>query len=665
MSFTSRNGKVSATSTGIVWRYGEEVVRVDAWGNDSVRVRCALSPELSDELWALERNLAKESVPEVSDGEGRLQNGRIRVTIDRQGTITFFDIKDRDKILLKEIVSPRAYADHGRQFVRREGERVRASVHFDAHENERLYGLGQHQHGLLDQRGASVELEQKNTEVAVPFLLSTRGYGFLWNNPAKGRVNMLRTRTSWYADRIRQIDYVVFAGATPGEILARYTEATGRSPMMPEYAAGFWQCKLRYQTQEELLNVAREHNKRGLPLSVIVIDFFHWTKMGEWRFDPEAWPDPDAMVRELAEMGVEVMVSVWPTVNPDSEHAEYMKEHDMLLGTERGLPVLLDFADSESSKSVHFYYYDPSVPDARNFVWERIKESYYDRNIRIFWLDACEPEVRPQHLDNMRMTAGNMEEVGCIYPMLHHQAFYEGMKSQGQDEVLNLTRSAWAGSQRYGAAVWSGDIDSSFEAFRRQIPAGLNMALSGFPWWTTDIGGFYGGNTGDDGFRELVVRWFQYALFCPIFRLHGFRDSWDFKGGGPNEVWSFGDEAYQIISRLLFVRERMKPYIMQQMKVAHETGLPPMRPLFVDFPGDSRTYDVEDQFMFGPDILVAPVLHQGQTSRMLYLPAGTRWASAWDRSEVHDGGQSITVGAPLDTIPVFLREGAEIRLDDV
>lgn len=662
MARTSRYGTITSLGTGIEWSYRDETVRIEAWGRDAIRVRATYRDRFSDELWALQHDLLTKAPGTVSEEGGHVRNGRAQATIDSQGTIRIFNDAESDSPVLEEIVSPRAYADHGRQYLRREGERVKASVHFRSDENERIYGLGQHQHGLLNQKGAIVRLEQQNTEVAIPFMLSSRGYGFLWNNPAVGRVELQRNRTSWVADRTVEIDYLVFVGESPADILDRYTEATGRSPMMPEYAAGFWQCKLRYETQEELLSVVREHKRRGLPMSVVVVDFFHWPKMGEWRFDSQAWPDPDAMIRELADHGIELMVSIWPTVNPNSEHAEYMQDNRMLLGTERGVPVLCDVTDTGTSDVLYHHYYDPSSEDARSFVWNIVKANYYDRGIRIFWLDACEPQIRPQHLDNVRMGIGNMEEVGSAYPFLHQKGFYEGMRAEGQEDVLNLCRSAWAGSQRYGAAVWSGDIDSTFEAFREQIPAGLNMAMSGFPWWTTDIGGFFAGKTDEPVFRELVVRWFQYALFCPLFRLHGFRDSWDVKYGGPNEVWSFGEEAYQIISRLLFIRERMKPYIMQQMKLAHETGMPPMRPLFVDFPDDGTSWEVEDQFMFGPDILVAPVLYQGQTSRSLYLPAGTRWASAWNRSEVYDGGQSITVDAPLDTIPVFLREGAGVEL---
>jgi alpha-D-xyloside xylohydrolase len=246
---------------------------------------------------------------------------------------------------------------------------------------------------------------------------------------------------------------------------------------------------------------------------------------------------------------------------------------------------------------------------------------------------------------------------------MHARAFYDGMRAEGEDEIVSLARSAWAGSQRYGAAVWSGDIQSTFEALQTQVRAGLNIGLSGIPWWTTDIGGFFGGDTSTPYFRELIVRWFQYGTFCPLYRLHGFRlPRADLTGSGaPNEVWSFGDEAYRIIRDLLLLRERLRPYIMEQMRLAQAEGVPPMRPLFFDFPDDDASWGVEDQFMFGPDLLVAPVLHEGARSREVYLPAGATWSDAWT-GDVHTGGRWIETEVPLERIPLYLRDGKQLPI---
>jgi alpha-D-xyloside xylohydrolase len=460
------------------------------------------------------------------------------------------------------------------------------------------------------------------------------------------------------------MDYWITVGETPAEIVEQYVDATGHAPMLPEWAAGFWQCKLRYVTQDELLSVAREHKRRGLPLSVMVVDFFAWSLQGDWKFDPVCWPDPAGMVAELAEMGVKVMVSIWPTVNPLSENYEIMRRRGLLIGAEYGRPIHMQFVDLKPEGPVYLTYYDATNPEARAFIWEQARENYHKLGIEIFWLDEAEPDMWPSDPANLRYHLGNGLAVTNLYPLLHAKGFYEGMRAAGQDEICNLTRSAWAGSQRYGAAIWSGDTDSTFEELRTQLRAGLNLALCGIPWWTTDIGGFFDGNPDDPSFRELIVRWFQYGVFCPLFRLHGFRQPAIVEPvpvGGKNEVWEFGETAYEIIREVMFLRERLRPYIMAQMRLASERGVPPMRPLLYDFPQDEAAWRVDDEFMFGPDILVAPVIYQGARSRAVYLPAGTTWTDAWT-GEAFAGGQIITAAAPLERIPVYLKAGADLPI---
>jgi alpha-D-xyloside xylohydrolase len=372
------------------------------------------------------------------------------------------------------------------------------------------------------------------------------------------------------------------------------------------------------------------------------------------------------MVRELEDMGVTLMVSVWPTVNPMSENFPAMQQRGLLTRTERGLPALMVFQDNRSQGPVYIHFYDATNPEARQFIWEQVQEHYYRYGIKAWWLDACEPEMFPMHPDNLRFHLGNGLAVANAYPLLHERGFYEHIREAGETAVLNLCRSAWAGSQRYGAAVWSGDINSTFEALQVQVRAGLNIGLSGIPWWTTDIGGFYGGDPESPTFRELVVRWFQYSTFCPLFRLHGYRlsvpdTSTMMFSGGPNEAWSFGEEAYGIISDLLALRERLRPYILEQMALAHTQGIPPMRPLFFDFLSDEAAAHIDDQFLFGPDLLVAPVLTQGARQREVYLPHGTSWTDAWSR-QTFDGGQSIVAGAPLERIPLYLRGDAQLPI---
>jgi alpha-D-xyloside xylohydrolase len=289
----------------------------------------------------------------------------------------------------------------------------------------------------------------------------------------------------------------------------------------------------------------------------------------------------------------------------------------------------------------------------------------------VFWLDEAEPELTAYDHDIYRYHIGSSQQIGNIYPVKYAQTFYEGMASEGQTNIINLVRCAWAGSQRYGALVWSGDIHSSFEVLGVQVKAGLNMAIAGIPWWTTDIGGFHGGDPADPSFRECIIRWFQYGAFCPVFRLHGDRlpfvpptgaaGGGACGSGGDNEVWSYGEEAFAIMKEYMLIRERLRPYISGLMREAHETGTPPMRPLFYDFPEDRTAWEIEDQYMFGPDLLVAPIVTEGERSRGVYLPAGASWTHAFS-GEMLEGGQHTTVEAPLEQIPLFLRNGAELPI---
>ena len=641
----------------IVWQRGHELLRVEPWGSDSVRVRGTREAAVADFPGALLPAGKTKARATATEAEAILVNGNLTVKVANTGW-TRFHRTDTGAVLLEE--DPHAFVRDFRALPGG-GGLYHLEQRFRAAAGERLFGLGQHTDGLLDQKGCVIELDQRNTQVAIPFLLSNRGYGLLWNLPAIGRVELGANRTRWVAEAAPQIDYWVTAGPAPAAILKNYATATGHAPLLPEFAAGFWQCKLRYQTQDELLNVAREYKRRGLPLSVIVVDYFHWAMMGDWGFDPKCWPDPAAMVRELRELGVELMVSVWPTVNPD--HPEYgeLCEQGFITRTERGLPAEHCFTDTYAAGRAYIQYYDATHPGARAHLWNKLRQNYYRHGIRVFWLDACEPEYNHKDHDNLRYHLGNGQSVGNLYPYCHQQGIAEGLQNAGEKEIIMLCRSAWAGSQRWGAAVWSGDIASTFEVLRQQVRAGLNMALSGIPWWTTDIGGFHGGDVNDPVFRELIVRWFQYGVFCPLFRLHGVRVPGTAKSGGPNEIWSFGDEAYGIIRELLMLRERLRPYIMQQMRTAHECGLPPMRPLFVDFPADNTAWAVDDQFMFGPDLLVAPILNSGATQRDVYLPVGARWVEV-ATGTVHAGGQQLTVSASLASIPVFVREPVAAQL---
>lgn len=655
----------------LVFHYDSEKLWVEPWGENSLRIRATKQADMPGEDWALQKVEEKSFFRVmIEDDQASVSNGKIKAVISKYGKMIFYNQKG--EILLEEYLRNRldVFADYcsaleveAREFCPIPGGDYHLTMRFVSDPDEKIYGMGQYQQPYLNLKGTDLELAQRNSQASVPFALSSLGYGFLWNNPAVGRVVFGKNITSWEAVSTKVLDYWITAGDTPAEIEEAYASVTGTVPMMPEFAMGFWQCKLRYQTQEELLETAREYKKRGLPISVIVIDYFHWPLQGEWKFDPKYWPDPDGMIAELKEMGIELMVSVWPTVDYRSENFLEMKEKGYLIRTDRGFRMVMDF----HGNTIHF---DATNPDARNYIWNKAKKNYYDKGVKVFWLDEAEPEYSVYDFDNYRYHLGPNVQIGNIYPAMYAKAFYDGMKAEGQENVINLLRCAWAGSQKYGALVWSGDIHSSFSSLRNQLAAGLNMGLAGIPWWTTDIGGFHGGNPADPEFRELLIRWFEYGTFCPVMRLHGYREPLKAPmgseggaacvSGADNEVWSFGEEAYEICRKYLALREQMKPYITRMMKKAHEKGTPPMRPLFYDFPEDGLCWEIENEYLFGGELLIAPVLYEKQRQREVYLPKGTKWTDIRTK-EKYEGGQTILAEAPLDALPVYCRAGKACR----
>jgi len=666
MLFTREKNRLVVSGSG-------ETIWIEPFGTDCVRFRATVAGDVIEQDWTLLPQPSVEAQITIGHGRASIRSGTLSAEVTADGAVRY--VAAGGRTLLEELWIDRrtqcANLLKARNYRSVGGDLHRTSLYFRARDGERFYGMGQYANGRLDLKGCVLELAQKNTQISIPVLISTGGYGFIWNNPAVGRAELATNHTMWYAESTRQIDYLVFRAETPADGVRRYADLTGKPPLLPEWAAGFWQSKLRYRTQDEFLGVVREHKRRGLPLSVAVIDYFHWPHQGDWRFDPQYWPDPKGMVEELTRLGVRLMVSVWPTVEITSENYDEMAARGLLVRTERGVPTIA------TTRGICTYF-DATNPEARNYIWRKVKENYYGFGIRAFWLDEAEPELSMRGFgydntsaydyDNLRYHSGNGLEVGNIYPYYYGAAFQDGMRKDDRDDGLRLIRCAWIGSQRLNAVVWSGDIPSTFESLRQQVKAGLNMAMAGIPWWTTDIGGFYGGDPNDPVFRELIVRWFQFGALCPIFRLHGNRlpnppdankcPAYELTGGA-NEIWSFGERAYEILRDLLSLRERLRSYIMAQSRRAHEEGVPIMRPLFFDFPEDDTAYEVEDGYMFGPDLLVAPVLHQGGSSRDVYLPKGARWKNPRTGRE-HDGGAWVTCDAPLEVIPMFLRDGADV-----
>lgn len=648
---------LQAEKNALVYRRGYETVRVEGWGENALRVRSTKNASFSKEDWALGYG-ASRAVVTVGEHSAVIENGKISARVTDRGHITFY--RDGKPILNEyyhafDIDTPHSPSMKymAREF-RPNGEDYSLTVRFESDDDERVYGMGQYQDGYLNLKGCSLELAQRNSQISIPFYISSKGYGFLWNNPAVGNCTFGKNKTEWHAERTRDMDYWIVADDTPKKIERIYTSVVGRSPVMPENVLGLWQCKLRYRTQEEVIAVAREYARRGVKLDVIVIDFFHWTRQGDFRFDPKYWPDPKAMCAELKKLGVRCMVSIWPTVDRKSENYADMQEKGLLVRTEKGSPQCFDFLGDT-------VIYDATNPEARKFVWNICKRNYQDCGVDMYWLDEAEPEYVAYDYDHFRYHIGSVLRTGNIYPRLHAKAFYDGQTAAGQKDVCNLLRCAWVGSQKYATVVWSGDIYGNFQSLRDQFAAGLNMGVAGIPWWTTDTGGFFV-NTSLPGYKELLLRWFEFSVYCPILRMHGDKGPYTPKGlddrdwgggmchsGLPNEIWSFGEEVYEVLKGYCEEREKMKPYLMRLNREASRNGSPLMRPMFYEFPDDPECWKAEWQYMFGDKLLVAPVLEEGAREKTLYLPAG-KWRA---KGKVYEGGQWITVEAPLEYIPVF------------
>ena len=532
--------------------------------------------------------------------------------------------------------------------------------------DEHYYGLGQNHEGFLDHRGHTVRCWHDYTatggpSMGIPFLVTNRGYGMIWDNPSRTTIMPgFNEQTRWTSDVGDRVSFFVIAGNTTDEIYAGYRLLTGATPLLPKAAYGYIQCKQRYRSQDEVLAVAKGYRERHLPADVMVVDWFYYTKMGQLDFDPAMWPDPAAMNRQLHDLGFETMISVWPRFTKGSRYYDLLLQKGWFEHLADGRPtdgLPYDRAGSDI---------DTTNPQAARWYWDTIRDNILSQGFDAIWADETEPDLPP---------SGSYFHIGPgtryfnTYPLFHTAALYDGFRRDVKHRALILSRDAYLGAQRNGAFFWSSDIYPTWDTLQRQIPTGLDFTASGFAYWSNDTGGWQylpaehhpahpplldpsdaRDNVGGyDDYPELYTRWFEYAAFLPIFRAHGSRLT--------NEVWSYGKAAEPILEKYLKLRYELMPYIYALGYRTYETGAPYMRALFMDFPGDPNVADIRDEYMFGPAFLVAPVTEQGATSRMVYLPAGADWYNYWTSERVH-GGQTIKVDAPIDVLPLFVRAGS-------
>ncbi len=648
-------GRLSIEKDRLIFQRRDELTVIEPYGRNCLRCRSTKNSKLLEENWTLlPPTMDANCTISGDEKHATMTNGMLSVVVENEipwetGKMTFY----RNG---KKILKTRWEGDYTVRNIHTEGDNYQIRAIFDANEGEHFYGLGQEMENQFDRKGSTCNLLHYNTKSAVPVIYSSLGYGFLWNNPSPGRCETTNNHTMWVADSAYQADYLIYTGETPADTMKKYCELTGFAPQFPEWAAGFWQSRLRYESQEDLLQIAREYKKRNIPVAAIVIDYFHWTEQGEWKFDPKYWPKPEEMCDELKAMGIQPVVSIWPTINPNSENYAKMDEENMLVRTENGQYGTFEFYGQQD-------FIDVTNPSTREFVWNKVKEHYYDKGIHTFWLDEAEPEVHPQQFSNLKFYIGNGAQTAMLYPYYYSKMFSDGLKKESNEPQILLTRAAYPGIQKFGALVWNGDIISTFESLEMSVKAGLSMAMSGIPWWNSDIGGFSHGDTESEYFRELIVRWMQFGVFSPVMRLHGARErkknqidrhpEVKEKSGADNELWSFGEKNYKILTELVYLRKLLEPYILEQMEITKNTGKPIMRPMFFDYYTDEICYTLEDQYMFGDDILFAPITKQGQTSRKVYLPEG-QWIDT-KSMEIYNGRCWITCYAEIDEFIAFVK----------
>jgi alpha-D-xyloside xylohydrolase len=652
----------------IHWNGVQQQLQVESWGADSIRIR--LSPDAiiqTPDYQALlpeKPNLGREDCQQPN--KETFTNGNIQFTLNDDNQtwsiqrlsdgLTLFQVQSTQfspYIYPPSIYSP-VYSLYS------------LSLIYTHAQKGYVYGLGEHhyaQNVTLPYHNFHLPFQfsstaPSNADITIPWYIHSSGFGILWNQAGYGSFDVQNdTQIMWTANATHQLD--LWITTIPKEasvslpfyalLLKNFVDAVGRPNPLPHFASGFWQCKNRYRSQEELLDVAKGYHDRQIPVSVIVIDWYHWPVLGDWKFDNKCWPDVTQMMDQLNSYGMKVMVSVWPNVAENSENFLPMKTAGLLTHDANG---------NDITRGGNVHIVDEFNPATRQYIWDKIKTNYFNYGIKTYWLDADEPEGSRPGLQ--WWYDRHDEEIAMVWVREHHRTFYDGLKEQGEQEFIMLSRQAWVGSHTLNAAVWSGDISSTFEELLKQIKVVQNVALSGIYWWTTDIGGYSGGNLDDDRFQELLLRWFQFGAFCPLFRLHGYRNpplpnnECGFSGGH-NEVWLF-KYSEQIID-IIKLRESLRGYVEYHLNISSQNGTPILRPMFYDF-NDTECYQAEDQYMFGTDYLVAPVYTYQATSRSVYLPKLPQENAAWQHyytKQSYQGGQRYDIPTTLNDFPLLVK----------
>ena len=668
VSLTTAGAAVTATKElpdGAQFTLDGGTLRVEFWSEDIVRVTYATAAELPT-LKSLSVVASPEKV-RVKRGKDdqtfTLAVPDLKVSIDKQtGAVSFFD--PAGHVLLRETAEGRKIAP-----ATVAGAAVTSCAQsFELSPEEGIYGLGQHQQGTWNYvTGRPVRLAQANTDVGIPVMTSSKGYMLLWDNPAvttispssAGGTNDSQKILRWSSEAGKAIDYYVCYGdGTIDTALKAYRHLTGEAPLMPEWELGFWQCKERYASQEELLGVATKLRELKVPVDGIIQDWQYWppgtNTWGSHLFDTNRYPDAEGMFKELHAMHYHTLISVWAKFDLGSDNS---KELNAVGGM---FPQVTRYVSPPGQGQ----WYDPFAVAGRQTYWKQMRDQLFAKGADGWWLDAPEPEINGMGFRNYTTPAGPGYEVYDAYPLMHSMGIYQGQRATtDQKRVVILTRSAYAGQQRNSAITWSGDITGTWQVFRNQIAGGLNFSLSGIPYWNTDTGGFFGSrdtgnaNPSNPLYQEFFSRWFQFSAFCPMFRVHG---SYGTRPG--KEIWRFDEKTQGVMRNYLDLRYRLMPYLYSTAWQVTSEGTTFMRPLVMDFAKDPQTLAIGNQYLFGPAIMVTPVTTAGATTQSVYLPATVApWYNFWTGATA-PAGQSVVAAAPVETVPLFVKPGSIIPM---
>lgn len=640
--------KVERTASGVFLSGAGGTLAIEPWGERIVRVRFHRSRD-----WTGAYNpavIAKASATAWDVAETPetivLSTASLKVRVKRaSGAIAFLDAAG--KVITEEAGSEPRLLPAGASGPLKQV--------FALNEDDATYGLGQHQGGQLDYRGGTVRLQQANRDVAVPMLMSSGGYGILWNNASVTEVDVSVPQSAgqlvFRSEYGAGIDYNFIYGPELDEVVKGYRTLTGAAPMMARWTWGLWQSKERYQTQDELLGIARRHRALKIPLDAVVQDWQYWGKggWGSHEFERARFPDPAAMVKELHAANVHAIISVWPRFDQGLANLAELERAGAVY------PPLYTNVYPEGAGR----WYDAFSAPGREIYWKQIMSRLGALDFDGWWLDGSEAELGGAwgQMKTLTTAQGPGAEVYNAFPLWHTSAVHDGARrDMPAKRAFVLTRSAYAGQQRNAAITWSGDTHGNWDVFRRQIPAGLNFSMSGIPYWSADIGGFFGGDPLDPKYAELFTRWYQFGVFNPMFRVHG--------TGKGKELWQFPEPTQRILLDYDRLRYRLLPYIYAlSWDVTQRSGTM-MRPLAMDFRADHAALGITDQYMFGKALMVSPVVQASAALRTVYLPSGTAWYDFWS-GQRYEGGRIVAAKAGIATIPVYARAGSIVPLGPV